>query len=181
MSNKDKILQAAIELFGENGYDRSSTSAIARRAGVSEGLIFRHFTNKAALLSAILQQGMEQIAGTMQPYQDPDADPRQAILEHIGHALTLIREHEAFWRLATKVRFQAAVQEIAGRQIEAVNQFIVKQLIENFRRLGSAQPELDAMLLFAEIDGICLHWLQAPADYPLDEMKKMLLKKYENC
>lgn len=180
MSNKENILQSALELFGENGYDRTPTNAIAKKAGVSEGLIFRHFTNKAGLLAAIIQQGMEQIAGTMQSYQTPAADPRQAILEHIERSLTLIREHEAFWQMATKVRFQTAVQEIAGQQIEAVNQFIVRQLTENFKRLGSTGPELEALLLFAEIDGICLHWLQDPAEYPLDGMKNLLLKKYEN-
>lgn len=181
MTNKNAILHTALQLFGEQGYDRTPTSQIAKQAGVSEGLIFRHYGNKAGLLAAIIQEGMAQIAATMQPYTDMSHDPRAAIVQHIEQSLTAIREHAAFWRLATKVRFQSAVQDIAGAQIEAVNQFIVKHLTENFQRLGAAEPEREALLLFALIDGICLHWLQDPADYPLDTMKDLITKKYRHA
>lgn len=180
-NNKELILQTALQLFGEQGYDRSPTSQIAKQAGVSEGLVFKHFGNKAGLLAAIIQEGMAQIAATMQPYSEPAADPRGAILQHIERSLTAIREHEKFWRLATKVRFQSAVQEIAGAQIEEVNKFIVQHLAENFRRLGAANAEQESLLLFALIDGVCLHWLQDPSDYPLDEMKNLLIKKYNHA
>lgn len=181
MTNKDIILQTALQLFGEQGYDRTPTSQIAKQAGVSEGLIFRHYTNKAGLLAAIIQEGMAKIAATMQPYSEVAEDPRTALVLHIEQSLTAIREHQAFWRLATKVRFQSTVLEIAGEQIEAVNQFIVIQLTENFRKLNAPQPEQEALLLFALIDGVCLHWLQDPTDYPLDEMKILLTKKYRHA
>jgi AcrR family transcriptional regulator len=178
MNNKENILAAALLLFGEQGYDRTPTSQIAKQAGVSEGLIFRHFGNKAGLLAAIIQSGMEHIAATMQPYADAANAPREAIVQHIQQSLTAIRTQEQFWRLATKIRFQASVHDIAGAQIETVNQFIVKHLTENFQRLNATRPQHEALLLFALIDGICLHWLQGPADYPLDAMKDLLTKKY---
>lgn len=181
MSNKENILSAALQLFGEQGYDRSPTSQIAKQAGVSEGLIFRHFGNKAGLLAAIIQEGMAQIAATMQPYNEPAADPRGAILQHIERSLTAIREQEKFWRLATKIRFQTAVYEVAGAQIEDANTFIVGHLTENFRRLGAAAPEQEAALLFAQLDGVCIHWLQNPDEYPLDDMKNLLIKKYNHA
>ena len=49
MSNKENILHTALRLFAEQGYDRTPTSQIAREAGVSEGLIFRHYGSKAGL------------------------------------------------------------------------------------------------------------------------------------
>ncbi|MFN0212983.1 MAG: TetR/AcrR family transcriptional regulator [Saprospiraceae bacterium] len=178
MTNKKIILQTALQLFGEQGYDRTPTSQIAKAASVSEGLIFRHFGNKACLLEAIIQEGFEQIAATMEHYSAPSAKPLEAILEHIEKALTTIRKEEKFWRLATKVRFQAAVSELAGKQIEAANQFIIKHLTDNFRRLGVENPAAEALFLFALIDGICIHWLQNPAHYPLDDLKNLVLKKY---
>ncbi|MFN0035508.1 MAG: TetR/AcrR family transcriptional regulator [Saprospiraceae bacterium] len=181
MTNKEIILQTALQLFGEQGYDRTPTSQIGKQAGVSEGLIFRHYGNKAGLLAAIIQEGLAHIAATMQPYSEPAADPREAILQHIQRSLTAIREHEKFWRLATKVRFQSTVQEIAGAQIEAVNQFIVQHLADNFRRLGAEAPAQEALLLFALLDGVCIHWLQDPTDYPIDEMKNLLIKKYKHA
>jgi len=45
-----KILQAAAEMFAEKGYAATSTSEIAKRAGVAEGTIFRHYKTKKELL-----------------------------------------------------------------------------------------------------------------------------------
>jgi AcrR family transcriptional regulator len=55
MSDKQrKILEAAIETFSEKGYSGSSTSEIAKKAGVAEGTIFRHYKTKKELLLAIV-------------------------------------------------------------------------------------------------------------------------------
>lgn len=49
-----EILKAAIELISEKGYYNTSTSEIAKRAGVAEGTIFRHYSTKKDLLVAIV-------------------------------------------------------------------------------------------------------------------------------
>lgn len=49
-----KILEAAIEMFAEKGYASTSTSEIAKRAGVAEGTIFRHYKTKKDLLLSIV-------------------------------------------------------------------------------------------------------------------------------
>ena len=43
---KKKIIGAALEMFSDNGYKGTATNQIAKKAKVSEGLIFRHFKNK---------------------------------------------------------------------------------------------------------------------------------------
>ncbi|MRH43696.1 TetR family transcriptional regulator [Aquibacillus halophilus] len=50
---KVNILVAAIEIFAEKGYSATSTSEIAKRAGVAEGTIFRHYDSKKDLLLGI--------------------------------------------------------------------------------------------------------------------------------
>lgn len=49
-----RILAAAIEVFAEKGYAGSSTSEIAKLAGVAEGTIFRHYRTKKELLVSIV-------------------------------------------------------------------------------------------------------------------------------
>lgn len=49
-----KIIEAAIETFSEKGYAASSTSEIAKKAGVAEGTIFRHYKTKKDLLFSIV-------------------------------------------------------------------------------------------------------------------------------
>lgn len=49
-----RILEAAIEMFAEKGYSNTTTSEIAKKAGVAEGTIFRHYKTKKELLLAIV-------------------------------------------------------------------------------------------------------------------------------
>ncbi|MGM8364820.1 TetR/AcrR family transcriptional regulator [Virgibacillus sp. W0181] len=53
-----KIVEAAIELIAEKGYHATSTSEIAKRAGVAEGTIFRHYKTKKDLLVSIVIPGL---------------------------------------------------------------------------------------------------------------------------
>ena len=49
-----QILKAAVRLFSKNGFRGTTTKKIAKAAGISEAMVFRHFANKEELYSAIL-------------------------------------------------------------------------------------------------------------------------------
>ncbi len=54
-TTRDRLLDAARELFTTAGYHATTTPILARRAGVAEGTIYRHFPSKHALLNAAYQ------------------------------------------------------------------------------------------------------------------------------
>lgn len=58
-----KIIVAAIESFSEKGYAATSTSEIAKKAGVAEGTIFRHYKTKKELLVSIVAPLMTKLVG----------------------------------------------------------------------------------------------------------------------
>ncbi|MBE9193321.1 TetR/AcrR family transcriptional regulator [Gloeocapsopsis crepidinum LEGE 06123] len=60
-SSRDRILKAAQRLFARQGYDGTTTRDLAVAAGVAEGTLFRHFTNKKAILIEIATQGWVEI------------------------------------------------------------------------------------------------------------------------
>ena len=51
---REQILQTAVELFSQRGFKGTTTKEIARSAGVSEAMVFRHFATKDELYGAIL-------------------------------------------------------------------------------------------------------------------------------
>ncbi len=57
LNTRDKILQAAQKLFARHGYDGTTTKELAEKAGIAEGTLFRHFTNKKAILVEVATQG----------------------------------------------------------------------------------------------------------------------------
>jgi AcrR family transcriptional regulator len=50
---RDAIIRAALKVFSENGFHGTTTKALAKAAGVSEALIFRHFPGKEELYAAM--------------------------------------------------------------------------------------------------------------------------------
>jgi AcrR family transcriptional regulator len=53
---RERLLEAARELFTSTGYHETTTPILASRAGVAEGTIYRHFPSKRALLNAAFQE-----------------------------------------------------------------------------------------------------------------------------
>ena len=66
LSSHDRILMAAKRLFALNGYENTSTVAIAREAGTSESQLMKHFGSKRGLLAVILDRGWNNIMARVQ-------------------------------------------------------------------------------------------------------------------
>ena len=58
---KDKILDVSIDLFSKYGYDGVSVRQIAREVGIRESSIYNHYSNKQAILKAILDYYVEEM------------------------------------------------------------------------------------------------------------------------
>ena len=55
---RQRLLDAATEILNRVGIQGATTREIARRAGVNEVTLFRHFKSKEQLLRAVLQRGL---------------------------------------------------------------------------------------------------------------------------
>ena len=60
-----RLRQAAMELYGERGFDRTTVAEIAERAGLTERTFFRHFADKREVLFAGSERLQEQLAATV--------------------------------------------------------------------------------------------------------------------
>ena len=89
-SSRERILQAAKHLFARNGYENTSTVAIARDAGTSESQLMKHFGSKQGLLVAILDRGWAGIIQRVQALSSRDNPGRlfgmlEAIVIEMGN------------------------------------------------------------------------------------------------
>ncbi len=76
LRNHDKVLAAAREAFAEGG-ESTSLEAIARRAGVGIGTLYRHFPTRQALLEALYLDEVEEVSRSAQELTD--GDPWEAL------------------------------------------------------------------------------------------------------
>ncbi|MFC6182357.1 TetR/AcrR family transcriptional regulator [Lactiplantibacillus daowaiensis] len=59
------ILQASLDLFAEQGFDHTSTSDIAQRAGVAEGTVYRRYKTKNAIREAVVAPIIDHIVPSL--------------------------------------------------------------------------------------------------------------------
>ncbi len=55
-ASRERILDAAVELFSESGYDGTPTARIAERAEIPKGLVFHYFPTKRDVLVAVVAE-----------------------------------------------------------------------------------------------------------------------------
>lgn len=60
-ATRRKILDAAIDVFGEVGYATAGWNTIIERTGMTKGALYHHFDSKESLASAIIEEGSETI------------------------------------------------------------------------------------------------------------------------
>lgn len=125
----------AVHLFSQRGFDGTTTKEIAKAAGVSEAMVFRHFANKEELYGAILhtkgcQEGVRRF-----PWEENaklqkaiKSDDDFAVFYHI--ALDAMNKHhadEAFMRLL----FYSALEEH-----DLAQRFFDEFVIEVYKFIG---------------------------------------------
>ena len=81
--SRSRIVEHALQLFGQHGYDRTTIRMIAESAGISQGLIYRHFESKDALLQAIFEQSMEDVRAS---FAEAEEAPQGERLEQLIRA-----------------------------------------------------------------------------------------------
>lgn len=169
---QEKILQAALELFAKEGFHATSTSKVARHAGVSEGLIFRHFRNKDGLLQAILGEGERRLKAMFADIV-METKPEEVIRKTITMTDQIDLSDYDFWKLQFKLKWELEVSN--DKKMEPVQM----ALTNAFKKLNYDKPELEAQLLLLFIDGLGSAVLKG-SSIDAKSMIQFLLKKYKH-
>lgn len=84
-NRRQQILREATQLFAENGFQGTSMRSIARRCGISEAAIYRHFSGKEVLYRAVIQaKAREHDIRSFLEEIEPSGDI-ESVLERIAH------------------------------------------------------------------------------------------------
>lgn len=171
MTGREKLLQAALTLFGSQGYDATTTDQIVEKAGVSKGLLFHHFNEKSGLLEDIIRHYFISLI-PLQTRMEAEADPMERlamVARELGHQL---REDETMHRFFVTTFLNSKYRALAERVLlEDPERFNALGELERhaFADMGSATPERDALLWRATLHGIAQLYLFTPQSFPLED------------
>ena len=178
LETRDRILDAAEDVFHAKGVSNTSLADVADAAEVTRGAIYWHFKNKADLFDAMCQR----IRLPMQTLCDAMADEKTSdpLGELRATCRFLFREtvenphyNKVLDILMHKCEFVDPADPIFMRQQEWMQQCTVtnKQLLSNAIAKGQLPATLDVRLagvmLHSMISGLLTTWLFAPASFDL--------------
>ena len=97
---REQIVEAAMRCFADRGFEGTTTRMLARAAGVSEGLIFRHFPTKKSLYRAIIARRILESPAGMMPAEAAERNDDRAVLSSIASTLVArVSKDPSFMRL----------------------------------------------------------------------------------
>lgn len=92
---RQRLIRAALELFTTRGYHDTTTAQIAKKAGIAEGTIYRHFASKQHLVNELYRAAQRWAANLVQETaRDPDAGTIRARLTAVALGLVDGAAHE---------------------------------------------------------------------------------------
>jgi AcrR family transcriptional regulator len=168
--SREALLAAAVALFAERGFDRTTLRDVGDRAGVDPALVARYFGSKTALYLAALRSELG---------DDVPAD----LLERSRTSALLARAEQRgpgpVFQAAVRVHEDEQVQDATREVLQAR---IVAPLRDRFCAQGLSQPDLRAQVAAAAFVGVVLarsagtlEALSAADDVELEELVHDLL------
>ena len=130
LETRNSLLQVALELFVEKGFEATRTSEIAQKAGVAVGTIYLHFGDKEGLLTAILVNLADSIYIRVKEVYEkhPSASSEDLARMHIEQIIQYTEENQ---KIAPFVLDYALSRHPVGAKII---DFMVSQIEENIRQ-----------------------------------------------
>ncbi|MEM9161950.1 MAG: TetR/AcrR family transcriptional regulator [Cyanobacteria bacterium P01_F01_bin.4] len=83
---RQSLIDGAIDLIGETGFDQLSLRQVARRVGVSHNAPYRHFADKEALLAAVSEEGFQGLKAALEAAQRGISADSPQRLQALGRA-----------------------------------------------------------------------------------------------
>lgn len=173
---KKTLMNAALKLFSEKGFESVSISDIAKKADVSKGLLYNYFENKEDLVKEIV------IDGTRKLTIDMDFDfsiklTKERFVDLINKYFELIESGSDYWRLYISVLTQPRIAEMMkGQLFEHVSSFIVN-VSEYYKAKNEKNPLVSTLLIGALLDGVSIDYMLEPENYPLNEIREIIINK----
>jgi len=179
-SSRDRILHSAKQLFARDGYENTSTAAIARKAGTSESQLMKHFGSKEGLLEAIFDEGWASMSYIFRAIHDlsSPAEKLEVMMEMILNTLERDQELKELMLIeGRRVRKEGRMILLTKGYLQLVG--VVDAILTEMRARGELRPNLhtdavrSAMLSMFEgmlRDQILASRMGFPATYDRSEL-----------
>ena len=175
-SKSDRILGAALDLFSAQGFHGTSMQQIATAAGVSKGLLFHHFADKARLLDALIYALQQQLAP--QATAVSNTSPGEAFRSIIDQIFNHLEQAKPLVKLLVPLAIHIGGTETFHQLMTQKMLGVQAYLTDLLGQMGVPDPQIEAQQLALMLDGLQLRIAIDPQYAPVNEIKSAVLAKY---
>jgi len=150
---KERILQAAINEFANNGYENANTNLIAKKANISVGSLYKYFTSKEELFQETVNFGVSGLKAILDEIMLTEEDifikiekMLRTIQKHSRDNSNLIRLYNVMSAQSNSRLILQAVESVESLTAQMYSSLIEKAQKENEARLD-CDPKMFAFLL----------------------------------
>lgn len=180
LETRQRILEAASQVFARRGYGQATVEDIANEAEISIGALYHHFSGKQEIFKALLEDHVRTAHREFEVIGAADSF-REMIEQIAGFWLDHLQsEHEfgdLFLDFIAEARRDSWARRIVGDH-QRSDVHLVERMLDVGQRVGVIRPDLDreaaAILLFACLQGIDLMQLVDPKGIDLDRLRRPL-------
>ncbi len=160
-----RIINAAIQIFSEKGFESTKTKEIADKAGIAEGTIFRYFPSKGAILEKMVPLMIKVIQPKLEkPIRDILEDKKDSSIEDILSAilvdrLSIVHKNKLFFKsvLPEVVHRPKLLKQLNDSIIPAVKGYI-GQVLEAAKQRGEIAAQMSADIMFNQLFGFIVSY-----------------------
>ncbi|MBE9007228.1 TetR family transcriptional regulator [Fortiea sp. LEGE XX443] len=159
ISARQRLIQAALELFSTHGVSSTTTRQIAEKAEVNEVTLFRHFGNKHGLLLAVLEESaaFKDLGESLVRRATPPGNVYQALKDYASDSLHSLERIPEFVRsvVGEADQFPAENRRALGRGLTEANRYLAQYLATVIQQ-GDINTYLPAEKLASLLNGMIL-------------------------
>lgn len=170
---KEEIVQAALEVVGNKGIRALTISAIANSAGMSEANIYRHFSGKDEIYSALADFIGSSVMGKAATIAGGSKKPLEKLETIFFSHINLITEHPGIPRFVFSDDIHLGQRNLAdtlalriGNYIETITGVIAAGIAEGELKQGLS-PRETALTLLGMIQFTALRWTISNASFEI--------------
>ena len=164
-----ELLDAALTTFGQKGYEATRLEDIARRAGVTRGAIYHHFSNKADLYKALVEQASGQGKVLIQKAVSKGGTFEDIVSRIFTSYFALLEDDNHFRDVViltlSNMEVSNDLKDLARRRYEEARVLVeniagfFKIAISSGQLRSDLDPEAAARALIAYQNGLTMLWL----------------------
>ena len=142
IEKKNKLIQAGYELFSEVGYYNTNTAEIAKRAGVSTGIVYGYFKDKRDILLSVLDIYLEEVTAPILQALDgisPPIDYKHIIPTLVDITTKAHREHS---HIHEALHSMASTDEAVERKFRILEDDLTKNITSKLLSCGVSDTSL---------------------------------------